>query len=111
MRVQRPCQIHKMDMHPELLLAARSALGLTREELALEAGIGERTLADIEGGRRGSVETYLLVQRALEERGVVFLPASEGEGPGMRLPSGWRGSEIVTPRKTRRGSRKAKPTS
>jgi len=97
-----------MEMHPELLLAARSALGLTREELALEAGVGERTLADLEGGRRGSVETYMLVQRALEGRGIVFQPASEGEGPGMHLPRGWRGTEIVTPRKTRRGTRKTK---
>lgn len=83
------------------------ALGLTRGELALRAGVGERTLADLEGGRRSSVETYFLVRRALEEIGVVFLPARPGVGPGLTLPEGWAGNDLITPRKTRRGMRKA----
>lgn len=95
-----------MDMHPELLLAARVALGFTRSELAARAGIGERTLADLEGGRRSSVETYLLVRRALEKTGVVFLPAHPGAGPGFTLPEGWAGHDLIMPRKTRRGVRK-----
>jgi len=96
----------QMDMHPELLLAARVALGVTRAELAEQAGIGERTLGDLEGGRRSSVETYLLVRSALEKKGVAFLPASENQGPGLALPHGWHGNPLVTPRKTRRGVRK-----
>lgn len=95
-----------MEMHPELLLAARMALGLTRSELAQRAGVGERTLADLEGGRRSSVETYLLVRRALEKEGVIFLPANPGAGPGLTLPKGWAGNDLITPRKTRRGMRK-----
>ena len=95
-----------MDMHPELLLAARVALGLTRHDLAIQAGIGERTLADLEGGRRSSVETYLLVRQALESMGIIFQPSSADAGPGLRLPEGWKGSPLVTPRKTRRGMRK-----
>lgn len=93
-------------MHPELLLAARVALGLTREDLANQAGIGERTLADLEGGRRSSVETYILVSQVLERMGVTFQPAAAGSGPGLRLPEGWTGSPLVTPRKTRRGTAK-----
>ena len=95
-----------MDMHPELLLAARVALGLTRSELARRAGIGERTLSDLEGGRPSSVETYLLVRRALEDIGVIFQPSTLGLGPGLRLPESWVGSDLVTPRRTRRGMRK-----
>ena len=97
-----------MEMNPELLLAARMALGLTRNELAQRAGVGERTLADLEGGRRSSVETYLLVRRALEEVGVIFLPAHLGAGPGFTLPKGWGGNDLIKPRKTRRGMRKDK---
>ena len=99
-----------MDMHPELLLAARMALGLTRDELAEAAGIGVRTLADLEGGRRSSVETYLLVRGALEERGIAFFSAEGEHGPGFSLPGGWQGQSLVTPRKTRRGLRKADPS-
>ena len=93
-------------MHPELLLAARVALGLTREALANDAGIGERTLADLEGGRRSSVETYLLVRRALESRGITFVAAGSEGGPGLRLPMNWAGSTLVRPRNTRRSVRK-----
>ena len=99
-----------MDMHPELLFAARVALGLTRAELAEHAGVGERTLADLEGGRRSSVETYILVRSFLESKGVTFQPARQGQGPGLAMPEGWAGSPLVTPRKTRRGPRKAKIT-
>jgi len=96
-----------MEMHPELMLAARMALGLTRGELAERAGVGERTLADLEGGRRSSVETYLLVRRALEEIGVVFLRALPGAGPGFTMPEGWAGNDLIMPRKTRRSMRKS----
>lgn len=96
-----------MDMHPELLLAARVALGLSREDLADHSGIGERTLADLEGGRRSSVETYLLVRQALEKMGIIFQSATGETGPGFFLPGNWKGSVLITPRKTRRGMRKA----
>lgn len=95
-----------MDTHPELLLAARMALRLTRSELASRAGVGERTLADLEGGRPSSIETYLLVRRALEDVGVAFLPADQSVGPGFNLPKGWVASDLVTPRNTRRSMRK-----
>jgi len=89
-------------MHPELLLAARTALGLTREALADKANVGERTLSDLEGTRGGSLETYLLVKKALEDLGIEFMPAGEGKGPGFRLPGEWKGSVLVRPRKKRR---------
>lgn len=91
-----------MLLHPELLLAARLALGLTREGIAREAGIGVRTLADLESGRRSSVETYILVSQALESHGIIFIPSQEQQGPGFRLPKGWSSNPIVVPRKTRR---------
>lgn len=100
-----------MDMHPELILAARVALGLTREDLATDAGIGERTLADLEGGRRSSVETYFLVRQALERMGIIFQAPTSEFGPGFCLPQGWKGSVIIRPRKTRRGVRKTKASS
>ena len=89
-------------MHPEILLAARMALGLTQGEIASAAGIGVRTLSDLEGGRPSSVETYLLVQQALQSQGIAFLSSADQLGPGFRLPAGWKGNPFVRPRRTRR---------
>ncbi len=67
---------------------ARAGLGLSNAELAEAAKVGVNTVSRFEQGgdpRRSSVEA---MQRALEERGAVFLSADEvslAGGPGVRL--------------------------
>ena len=55
--------------------AARSALGLTREELAPVAGVSARTIMDFERGTREPINaTKAALRTALEARGAEFLP-------------------------------------
>lgn len=70
-----------------LLKAARIALGLSIDELADEAGIGQRSLNRVEAASPGAIsKSALAVQQALERRGVEFLPPTLEKGPGFRLP-------------------------
>lgn len=55
--------------------AARSALGLTREELAPLAQVSARTIMDFERGAREPIAaTRGALKAALEARGAEFLP-------------------------------------
>jgi DNA-binding XRE family transcriptional regulator len=86
------CQSLKVAMltHPILLKLARVGLDLTQRELADAAGLSLRSVINIEKKEftgSVSVQTYATIQKTLENRGVVFLSASETHGPGLRLPS------------------------
>jgi transcriptional regulator with XRE-family HTH domain len=82
-----------MDLFPELLRAARIALGLTQEQLAEAAGISKRSLMRFEAGHENMrIYTHKAVERALQARGVVFLREENDLGPGFRLPPGFRGA-------------------
>jgi len=70
----------------QLLRAARVALDITHDDLAREAGVSERTLVRIETPQSVSLASIAKVQAALEARGVKFLPASDEDGPGLRIP-------------------------
>ena len=71
---------------PEQCKGARAMLGLSRGEVAKRAHISERTLIDFDRGPRQPYErTIRDVQEALEQAGVVFLPADEGGGVGVRF--------------------------
>jgi transcriptional regulator with XRE-family HTH domain len=60
-------------------------LDLSREEVASQAGIAERTLIDFErGARKPMANNLAAIQRALEVAGVEFIPENGG-GPGVRL--------------------------
>lgn len=55
--------------------AARTALGLTREDLAVAADVGSRTISDFERGVREPINaTRKALREALEARGAEFLP-------------------------------------
>jgi len=76
----------RMDVPPELLRAARSALGLSQEDVARLSRTSRRTIHRIEQNENVRLETLRLVQETFERLGVSFLAASESVGPGIRIP-------------------------
>lgn len=70
----------------ELLRAARAALDVTHEELVAETGVSKRTLVRIEKPETVSQRSLDSIRKAFEARGVEFLPAEGGKGPGLRIP-------------------------
>jgi transcriptional regulator with XRE-family HTH domain len=65
---------------------ARAALGWGVRDLADKAGLAPNTVSRFENGGGARVDTLVHIQRALERAGVIFVPADEGGGPGVRLP-------------------------
>ena len=58
------------------------------DQLAAEAaGVAFATIVDFEGEkrRRPQYEKVMAIRRALEHAGVVFIPANNGRGFGVRL--------------------------
>ena len=70
------------------LRAARALVDLSAEALAVETRIGLRTIGRAER-EHGTVSLTAAnaarIVEALEARGVIFIWASESEGPGVRL--------------------------
>ena len=64
---------------------ARAALGWGVRELADKTGLAPNTVSRYENGTDSRVETLRLIQEALEKAGVLFVPADEAAGPGVRL--------------------------
>jgi transcriptional regulator with XRE-family HTH domain len=97
-----------MDVTPELLHAARIALRMTRNELAQASGVGVRTIENFEAYRNASIETYLRIRKTLEEMGVRFIEAAEGQRAGFELPEQWIsvGPDFISERQPRRDLRK-----
>lgn len=75
-----------MDVPAALLRAARTALGLSREELAEKAGVSLRTIVKVERNDRVKIETMRKIQAGLEQKGIRFLDSGDGAGPGLRMP-------------------------
>jgi predicted transcriptional regulator len=75
----------RMDPAPDLLKAARVALGLTQRELAEAAGIGLRSLTRLEGGLDLNTRLHRAIKEALETQGVTFQPDDGELGPGFRV--------------------------
>ena len=70
--------------------AARALLGLSQAELAKSAGVGVATIQRLESesgtaDARGTVQTLVRVQKALEASGVLFIDDDGQHGPGVRL--------------------------
>jgi transcriptional regulator with XRE-family HTH domain len=63
----------------------RTALGWGVRELARRAGISPTTVTRFENGAHTRVDTVGLIQDVLERAGIIFVPADEGGGPGVRL--------------------------
>jgi transcriptional regulator with XRE-family HTH domain len=64
---------------------ARAALGWGVRELAMQAGLSPNTVSRFENGAGARVDTLAQIQEALEKEGVMFVPADDTGGPGVRL--------------------------
>jgi predicted transcriptional regulator len=68
-------------MSPEQCRAARAWLGLSQDDLASAARVGNSTIRDFEAGRRAPIANNLAaIQAALEERGIDFVLSEETSG-------------------------------
>lgn len=67
------------------LRLARTALGWGVRDLAEKAGVSPNTVSRFENGAGARADTLGHLQDVLEEAGVVFVPADETAGPGVRL--------------------------
>lgn len=71
-------------MSPEQCRAARAWLGLSQDDLASAARVGNSTIRDFEAGRREPIPNNLAaIQAALEERGIFFVEAGDASGIGF----------------------------
>lgn len=68
-------------MSPEQCRAARAWLGLTQDDLASAANVGNSTIRDFEAGRRAPIANNLAaVQAVLEARGIGFVDGDKTSG-------------------------------
>lgn len=73
-------------LDPVQVRMARAALGLSVRELAERSGVADSTILRFETGKGAILTTNMArIQKALEEAGVLFLPADPTGGPGVRL--------------------------
>ena len=70
---------------PSQIRMARAALGWGVRDLAKRAGVAANTVSRFENGSGAMVDTLVRIQGALENAGVVFIPANHTGGPGVRL--------------------------
>ena len=77
---------------PELIFAARIAIGMNREELAVASGVSNKTVYKIETGKPVATRSFVACQKVLEDRGVEFFFANNRIGfsvpgkPGLNTP-------------------------
>jgi hypothetical protein len=76
---------------PAQCRAARALLDWSQMRLAESAHFGVVTIRLFEGGGRTRDSTVVMLHRALETAGVIFVDGN-GEGPGVRLRKG-----VITP--------------
>ena len=63
----------------------RTALGWGVRDLARKAGVSPNTVSRFENGAGARVDTLGQIQEVLERAGIMFVPADETGGPGVRL--------------------------
>lgn len=73
-------------MTPDQCRAARALLNWNAEQLAEKSYASASTVRNFEAGRSVPKPIYLdAMQKAFEAAGVVFLPAEDGQGAGVRF--------------------------
>ncbi len=73
-------------LHASQVRMARAALRISVRELAALSGVADSTILRFETGKGAILTTNMArIQEALEEAGVLFLPADPNGGPGVRL--------------------------
>ena len=71
---------------PAQIRMARAALGISVRVLSEAAKVADSTIHRFEANKGGmQANTLDRLQVALEERGIVFVAADAGGGPGVRL--------------------------
>ncbi len=71
---------------PVQIKMARVAVGLGVRELAEAAEVAPSTISRFESEKGGlQARTLDRIQKVLERRGIVFIAADSGGGPGVRL--------------------------
>jgi hypothetical protein len=77
------------ELHGVQVRMARCALRMEVRKLAALASVDKMTVVRIEGGESLRASTSARLRTALENAGIVFLPAVEGShGPGIALKWG-----------------------
>ena len=75
----------KLHLAAKQCKAGRALLGWSQRDLAAAASVHHRTVLDFENGARRPIDATLnAMRRAMEDAGVVFIPANGG-GQGVRL--------------------------
>ena len=73
-------------LHASQVRMARAALRISVRELAALSGVADSTILRFETGKGAILTTNMArIQEALEEAGVLFLPADPYGGHGVRL--------------------------
>lgn len=73
-------------LHASQVRMARAALRISVRELAALSGVADSTILRFETGKGAILTTNMArIQEALEEAGVLFVPADPNGGPGVRL--------------------------
>lgn len=72
---------------PVQVRMARAALRWSVRQLAERTGVADSTILRFETDKGSILASNLgRLQKALEEAGIVFLPADSSNGPGIRSP-------------------------
>lgn len=75
-------------LEPGQVRMARAALKISVRELAVLSGVADSTILRFEAGRGAMLTSNMRrIQDALENEGVIFMPADATGGPGVRLRS------------------------
>ena len=71
-------------MTPAQCRAARALINWSTQHLATQADVGVNTVNRFEGGQDARISSVDKMRRALENAGVIFIPAN-GDDVGVRL--------------------------